>query len=221
MMDENALFKLTHGLYVLGAADAGGRLVGSVVDAVMQVANRPFVLALSCTNNSYTKHCIEASNEFSLSVLGKNVNPLVISNFGFQSSRNVNKWENVEYYVHDGLPYLQNNLAEIKCKVIQKIVYESNTMFLAEVTDCRNNEDSIPLTYNDYRAYFKNDVLQALQQQKEKGDQMTEEKKNDEGKKWVCTVCGYVYDGDVPFEDLPDDWVCPLCGVDKSFFELQ
>lgn len=71
MMDENALFKLTHGLYVLGAADAGGRLVGSVVDAVMQVANRPFVLALSCTNNSYTKHCIEASNEFSLSVLGK------------------------------------------------------------------------------------------------------------------------------------------------------
>lgn len=116
---------------------------------------------------------------------------------------------------------MQNNLAEIKCKVIQKIVYESNTMFLAEVTDCRNNEDSIPLTYNDYRAYFKNDVLQALQQQKEKGDQMTEEKKNDEGKKWVCTVCGYVYDGDVPFEELPDDWVCPLCGVDKSFLNCS
>lgn len=44
---------------------------------------------------------------------------------------------------------------------------------------------------------------------------------NNEGKKWVCVVCGYVYDGEIPFEDLPEDWVCPLCGVDKSNFELQ
>ena len=48
--------------------------------------------------------------------------------------------------------------------------------------------------------------------------------------KWVCTVCGYVYDpaaGDTAnsiaagtsFEDLPEDWVCPECGVGKEFFE--
>ena len=34
----------------------------------------------------------------------------------------------------------------------------------------------------------------------------------------VCSVCGYVYDGDIPFEELPDDYQCPVCGVDKSFF---
>lgn len=50
-------------------------------------------------------------------------------------------------------------------------------------------------------------------------------------RKYVCVVCGYVYDPDVgdpdsgiapgtPFEDLPDDWVCPVCGADKSAFEL-
>ena len=44
---------------------------------------------------------------------------------------------------------------------------------------------------------------------------------DNEGKKWVCTVCGYVYDGDVPFEKLPEDWLCPLCGVGKDMFELQ
>ena len=42
----------------------------------------------------------------------------------------------------------------------------------------------------------------------------------DNEKQWVCVVCGYVYDGDTPFEELPDDWTCPVCGVDKSFFAL-
>lgn len=41
--------------------------------------------------------------------------------------------------------------------------------------------------------------------------------------KWRCTVCEYVYDPDledgIAFEDLPEDWVCPECGVDKDFFE--
>ena len=221
-MDENALFKLTHGLYVLGACEEV-RCVGSIVDAVMQVANKPFVLALSCGNHSYTKSVIEQKGEFSLSVLGKNVDPFVIANFGFQSSRDVCKWENVDYVLEEGLPYLQNSLAGIRCKVVEKKVFESNTLFLAEVVDCRVGcDESEPLTYYDYRGYFKNEVIRVFNEQKErmKGKKMTEEKKN-EGKKWVCTVCGYVYDGEIPFEDLPEDWLCPLCGVDKSLFELQ
>ena len=40
-------------------------------------------------------------------------------------------------------------------------------------------------------------------------------------KKWVCCVCNYVYDGDIDFENLGEDYVCPICGVDKSFFELK
>lgn len=223
-MDENALFKLTHGLYVLGAWDeANQRWAGSVVDAVMQVANKPFVVALSCGNHSYTKECIQKTKRFSLSILSKEIEPFVIANFGFQSSRDVSKWNNVEFYVDDHLPYLQNSIASIKCKVIQQIAFESNTLFLAEVVDCSvRSDDKEPLTYHDYRSYFKNDVIKSFNEQKDrmKGKSMTEENKKEE-KKWVCTVCGYVYDGEIPFEDLPEDWVCPLCGVDKSFFELQ
>ncbi len=44
-------------------------------------------------------------------------------------------------------------------------------------------------------------------------------------KKFVCTVCGYVYDpsenGNVAFEDLPEDYTCPLCGVGKDEFEEE
>ena len=218
-MELEALYKLTHGLYVLGAMD-GERPVGSVVDAVMQVANKPVVLALSCNNQSYTKECIARNGKFSLSVLCKDIDPYVIANFGFQSSRNVDKWQAMDYVMKDNLPYLKDNIAMVRCKVLQSIPYESNTLFLAEVEDCVNGKDCEPLTYLDYRSYFKDEVIKRFNEVKQAKEKKMAEDKN-EGKKWVCTVCGYVYDGETPFEELPEDWVCPLCGVDKSFFELQ
>ena len=218
-MELEALYKLTHGLYILGATD-GKRFVGSVVDAVMQVANKPLVLALSCNNQSYTRECIMRDGRFSLSVLGKNIDPYVIAHFGFQSSKNVDKWQSMDYVVRDSLPYLKDNIATVRCKVLQSVQYESNTLFLAEVEDCVNGKNCEPLTYLDYRSYFKDEVIKKFNEVKQAKEKKMAEDKN-EGKKWVCTVCGYVYDGETPFEELPEDWVCPLCGVDKSFFELQ
>lgn len=217
-MDLEALYKLTHGLYVLGARD-GDRFAGSIVDAVMQVANKPVAIALSCSNGSYTKSCIEKTGEFSLSVLCKDVEPFVIANFGFQSSRIVDKWKNAEHFIKDGLPYLKDNLATFRCRVLHTYALESNILFVAEViaadTSCR---DEPPLTYLDYRSYFKNEVMDSF---KNYINAKEGKKMSDNDKKWVCTVCGYVYDGDIPFEDLPEDWVCPLCGVGKELFELQ
>lgn len=219
-MNLDALYSLTHGLYVLGARK-GDRLVGSIVDAVMQVANKPVVIALSCSNTSYTKECIEESGEFSLSVLCKTIEPFIVANFGFQTSRKVDKWENVGHYEKDGLPYLEDNLAVFRCKVLEKTVFDSNTLFVAEVIEADNSSrKEEPLTYLDYRSYFKKDVMDSFKAYIERKETKMSEDKNN-GKKWVCTVCGYVYDEEIPFEELPDDWVCPLCGVDKTLFELQ
>ena len=219
-VDLEALYKLTHGLYVLGARDEN-RFAGSIVDAVMQVANKPVAIALSCSNGSYTKSCIDKTGEFSLSVLCRNVEPFVVANFGFQTSRLVDKWKNVAHTVRAGLPYLNDNLASLRSRVLHTYSLESKTLYVAEVTEaattCRNEE---PLTYLDYRSYFKNDVMDSfknyLNTEPKEGKTMAEE-----NKKWVCTVCGYVYDGEVPFEELPEDWLCPLCGVGKELFELQ
>lgn len=217
-MEYDALYKLTHGLYVLGAFDEEKqRYAGSVVDAVMQVANKPWVIAVSCMNTSYTKKCIEETKEFSLSVLGKNVSPQIFIDFAFQSSKDADKWKDTSMFIKDGLPYLNGSLANFRAKVLQKHVFESNTLFIAEVVDCACGVDEDPLTYNDYRSYFKDIVLDIFKKNKEV--KMTE--KTEEKKQWVCTVCGYVYDGETPFEDLPEDWLCPLCGVGKEFFELR
>lgn len=228
-MNLDALFKLTNGLYILGANE-NGRYVGSLVDAVTQVANEPLMLVVSCNNRSYTKECIEKSGEFSLSVLCRGVDPFVLGNFGFQSSRDVNKWDNVDFFVEGGLPYLTDNIACLRCKVVNRTEFISNTMFTAEVIDASSTKETDPLTYRDYRGYFKTEVIKSFEEYKKnkakpqfhktEGDvKMTEEKK--EEKHWICTVCGYIYDEPTPFEELPDDWVCPLCGVDKTFFEYK
>ena len=209
MIDWDALYKISLGLYVLGAKD-GERDVGSIVDAVMIGANKPCALVLSCNNGSYTKQCIEKTNEFSLSVLPKDIEPSVIAVFGFQSSRDNNKWDLItkEYFMD--LPVLSVAVSYIKAKVLHKYILESNTIFVAEIVGAIKNSDTLPLLYQDYRGELKDLVIKSFNQMK---------KEKTMSKKWVCTVCNYVYDGDVPFEKLDDDYICPICGVDKSFFE--
>lgn len=211
MIDWNVLYKISLGLYVLGAKD-NDRPVGCIIDAVMVAANKPCALAISCNNASFTKQCIEKNKNFVLSVLPKDIAPEVIANFGFRSSKNTNKWDLVKSSDFAGLPVLDNAIAYISARVVHQYAMDSNTIFIAEITDTKHNREVEPLLYQDYRGEFKDKVLQSFKN-------INEEKKM--AKQWVCTVCNYVYDGDVPFEKLDDDYICPICGVDKSFFELR
>ena len=163
MIEWDALYKVSLGLYVLGANDVS-RPVGSIVDAVMIAANKPCALALSCGNASYTKSCIEQNHKFSLSVLPKDIEPFVVANFGFQSSKNINKWDNVKYDLLNDLPVLQNALAQITAKVLTSYPLESNTVFIAEIEEAKNIRNAENLLYEDYRNYFKNDVIKSFQQ---------------------------------------------------------
>ena len=213
-MDPAALAQITHGIYILGAAD-DKRFVGCVVDAVMQASMKPLVIALSCMNTGFTKHVVDKTKRFSLSVVDEAVSPFVIANFGFQTSRLVDKWSNVNYLEKEGLPFLKETLAGFTCRVLSVQPFESHTVYLAEVEDAWLGKDGICLTYQAYQNGFKAQVFSAFQQYlKEK--EMTEQKYE-----WVCTLCGYVYDEETPFEDLPDTWVCPLCGAGKDAFEKR
>ena len=210
MVDWDVLYKVSLGLYVLGAKD-NNRPVGSIIDAVMIAANKPCALAVSCNNASFTKQCIEKTNRFTLSVLPKDVDPAIIANFGFRSGKNFDKWKHVNCSELDGMPILDDAIAFVSAKVVHQYQMDSNTIFIAEIVSTKQNRDTPPLLYQDYRGELKDKVLSAFKN--------LDKEKSKMAKKWVCTVCNYVYDGDIPFEKLPDDYVCPLCGVDKSFFE--
>ena len=165
MIDWSALYQVSLGLYVLGSKD-GDRPVGSIVDAVMVVANNPCALAISCNNMSYTKNCIEKSGLLSLSVLPKDIEPFVVANFGFQSSKTVDKWSNVEHSERGGLPVLKNATAHITAKIIHQYPLNSNTVFIAEILEAVNLRNCTNLLYEDYRNYFKDDVIKSFQQYK-------------------------------------------------------
>ena len=201
----DVLLQLTQGVYLLGTrSDAGW--AGSVVDAVMPVATQPFVIGISCMNTSFTKEQIEKSGRLSLSVLPSDVPPSVCETFGYHSGRDTPKWETVDKIEKDGLPVYKKATAYLIATVRQKQVFDSHTFFLARVTEADFLSDAAakPLSYADYRARIRPQISAACPPKTDK---------------WVCTVCGYIYDGNVPFEELPDDWVCPVCGVGKSLFE--
>ena len=234
-MDATALYKISYGLYVVGVA-AENRFGGCVVDAVAQVSSgNPPTIILGSMNNNQTNRHIKAKGAFTLSILPENINPFVIANFGFQSAKDADKWANVRHTVKDGLPILDNAISYIRCKVIDAKVLDTHTVFFGEVTDAwKGTNQSQPLIYGDYQSSMKSATVEAFKAYKDNGiipdgnilntspsaaSAAAPTTTADARTKWQCRICGHVYEGEVPFEQLPDDWQCPLCGVGKDAFD--
>ncbi len=214
-MDKKAIYKISYGLYVVSAMK-NSKFEGCVVNSVMQLTSNPLTIALSCVNANYTCEAIKESGKFALSILNENVDPFVIGNFGFQSGRDCFKWANVPLEMFNNTPVVKGSAGYLDCKVVSSTDMGSHTLFICEVVDAKDGIGK-PLTYEYYQENLKKAALKAFN--KFKG---IEEPDEDDGKvKWVCKICGYVYTGAVPFEELSDDWVCPLCKHPKSDFEKQ
>jgi flavin reductase (DIM6/NTAB) family NADH-FMN oxidoreductase RutF len=167
-MDTTALFKLSYGLYVVGVRNGNG-FGGCIVDAVAQVSmgDVPTIIVGSMKRN-LTNELIKKEKEFSLSILSKGVDPFVIGNFGFQSSRNVDKWSNVPHTLTDGFPYLDGSVAEIKLKMTEAKELDTHTVFFCEVQDARlGNTSDDPLIYGDYQKSMKDLTMEAFKKFKE------------------------------------------------------
>ena len=156
-----------------------------------------------------------------------------IGNFGFKSGRDIDKFKDVEYKLgKDKVPLvLDNALACIEAKVINKIDVGTHTIFIGRVEDADILSEDKPMTYEYYHKVKGGVSPKTAPTYSSMVDKETkkEEEKMD---KYVCKVCSYVYDpekGDpengvepgTNFEDIPDDWVCPICGVGKKEFEKE
>jgi flavin reductase (DIM6/NTAB) family NADH-FMN oxidoreductase RutF/rubredoxin len=213
-METAALFNISYGLYVVGTK-IDGKNAGCIVDAFIQSTSAPVPTVILCSiQANQTNAAIKQTGEFMVSILGSDVDPFVIGNFGFQSGRDVDKWANVPYELVEGLPVLKEAVAYLRCKVTDFKELSTHTVFFCEVTDALMGKGS-PLIYGNYQKEMKPKTLEAFKQYKQSG------KAPEPPSKWVCSVCGYVYSGDTPFEELPEDWKCPRCGSPKSVFVKQ
>jgi flavin reductase (DIM6/NTAB) family NADH-FMN oxidoreductase RutF len=164
-MEKKALYRLSYGLYVTGVETEHG-FGGSVVDSFAQISHGdPPRVILGSMNKNYTTESICHTHRFSVSVLGEDVDPFVIGNFGFQSARDpaVQKWNKVRHTVRDGLPTLDDALSCMLLKVEEMNRYDTHTLFVCTVENAWLGEsEADPLLYADYLADRKDAVFAAF-----------------------------------------------------------
>ena len=213
-MDKKAFYALSYGVYIISTKD-GDRNVGCVANSVMQITSSPATLAVSMNRDNYTHSCIEKTGKFAVNILGEQSSPSLIGKFGFSSSRDTDKYDKVSFEEKEGIPVLHDSCAYAVCRVIDRMETSTHTVFLGEVEDAGVFPHEIagdPMTY----AYYHK-VIKGKSPKNAPTYQEEEPASAPASKRWVCSVCGYVYEG----EKLPEGYVCPICGVQADYFREQ
>lgn len=195
-IEASALFKIEYGLYVLTTSD-GEKDNGCIVDAVMQVTSTPARVALAVNKDNYSHELIVKTGKLNLNCIVKDAPFDLFKNFGFQSGRSADKFAGIEFWrAQNGIPVLIDNInAFISLEVASMTDLGTHTLFVCDVTEAKEISNEETITYSYYRSHTKNT------QPKKKG--------------YVCTVCGYVHEGDT----LPEDFVCPVCKQGADVFK--
>ncbi len=222
-MDSSALFKIGYGLYVVTTND-GVRDNGMICNTVIQAAGTPLRVLLAINKANYSCETIERERRLNVNVLCEDAPFAVFERFGFKSGRAEDKLAGYTFTRSaNGLPVLpaEHVNAVFSLKVESSISLSSHMVFICEVEDAKVLSDRATMTYAYYQARVKPKpaaAAAAAASGAEAGAAAAPAKR-----KWVCKVCGYVYDpaenGGVAFEDLPSDWVCPWCKHPVSDFE--
>ncbi len=225
-MNLDALFALNCGMYVI-SAHYEGEINGCIINALIQVTAFPPQVIASLNKESYTLSLIKQGKYFGVSVLDRDTPLQVIGLFGFRSGRHTKKFDQVEYFLgKTGVPILSEHIvAYVEAKLVRSMDAGTHEILLGEVVETDFvNAEAVPMTYDYYRSVKGGKVPRTAATFK------AEKVELEEVERYRCRVCGYVYDsrfGDpdsgVPagtrFSDLPDTWVCPICGVGKDQFE--
>ena len=196
--DLTSLFNIGYGLYIVTSND-GKKDNGLVVNTVTQVTNTPNRLAVVINKDNYSHHVIRQTGIMNVNCLSTDAPFKIFETFGFQSGRSADKFASIKPLRSDnGLAFLPEYINSfLSLKVVQYIDLETHGMFVCDITEARVISDRETMTYTYYQKHVK-------------------PKPQTQGKKgYVCKICGYVYEAD----ELPDDFVCPLCKHGAADFE--
>ncbi len=225
-MNLKALRKLSYGLYVI-TSKKGDRLNGQIANTVFQVTSQPPIIAVSINKQNLTHEFIKESKVFVVSILSHDTPLSFIGRFGFKSGREIDKFEGINYKIGESQApvVIDNTLAYLEARVIQEVDVGTHTIFIGELVGAEIMKEGEPMTYAYYHQVKRGTTPKTAP------SYIGEEKvRVIKAPKYKCTVCGYVYDPELgdpdggikpqtPFEELPDDWVCPVCGASKNEFE--
>ena len=207
MIEKEAMWKLTYGLFVLTTKDQSGKDNGCIVNTVSMLTDEPKRITVYVNKANYTEEVIRKTGVFNACVLTESAPFSIFKQFGFQSGRDTDKTSGKSYpRTENGLIYIPENVnAVISAKVVGIHDYGTHTLFVAEVTEAvkLSNEKSVTYEY-----YLSNIKPKPTAQPAEKPSETAQ------NEKWVCKICGYEHEG-----PLPDDFICPWCKHPASDFE--
>lgn len=204
-MDTKSVYKISYGLYILTASQ-GDKDNGCIINTLSQLTSSPMQISVTVNKANFTHDMIKATGVFNVSVIDNSADFSLFRHFGFQSGRNAQKFGTPDSYkfspcyADNGVIYVKSGAnAFLSGKVVNEIDLGTHTMFIAEMNGGEVLSDKPSMTYEYYQQNVKPKPAQ------------TAEKKSG----WVCKVCGYIYEG----EELPDDFVCPVCKHGREDFE--
>ena len=195
MKNKKITRKITQGMYVL--TTKGG---GCIVDAVNQISSgdNPLI-AVAIMKQNYTNKLMHENDTFALSVLGMDTDSEIIQTFGFNSMKDIDKFEKCSLNEVEGINVIDSSLGYMLCEKVDVIENDTHTLFIGKLIEADVYKDGEAMSYGYYQEH-KDDFIKV---------------KTEKGKTaWVCKICGYVYYGDT----LPDDFKCPMCGVGSEYF---
>jgi flavin reductase (DIM6/NTAB) family NADH-FMN oxidoreductase RutF/rubredoxin len=225
-MNLKALHNLSYGLYVV-ASQKQGKLNAQIANTVVQVTSEPPTISVCINKQNLTHEFISESKVFTASILSRDTPLSFIGHFGFKSGREVDKLKDINYKPGETKApiVLDNSLAYLEARVINQVDVGTHTIFIGELVGADVLREGEPMTYAYYHQVKRGTTPKTapsyIEERKETVSKMA---------KYKCTVCGYIYDPELgdpdggikpgtPFEEIPNDWVCPVCGASKDQFE--
>lgn len=205
-MNNKAFFKLSYGLYVVSSS-CDGKDSACIANTFVQVTSEPARVCITLNKNNYTTSLIENSCVYNVGVLLDDIDMDVIRRFGFQSGKDVNKFDGIDYEVDcQNIKQITEGIAaSFSVKVISMTDVGTHIMFVGDVIDCKVINEGEVLTYANYHNK-KNGTTP-------KNASSCQADTSKHG--WRCTVCGFILEAD----ELPEDFICPVCKQPASVFE--
>lgn len=230
-MNIKAVQKICYGMYVI-SSKKDGKINGQIANTLFQITSDPATVAVSINKQNLTHEYIMESKAFAASIISKDAPMTFIGNWGFKSGRDIDKFKDAKFKTGSvtAVPIvLDHATGYLECEVLSSTDVGTHTIFIGKIVDCEVLSNAEPMTY----AYYH--TIKGGKSPKTAPTYVEEEKAEGtapSSAKYKCNVCGYVYDpenGDpdagivagTSFEDLPDNWVCPVCGAAKSEFEKE
>ncbi len=230
-MDLRTLYKVSYGVYIVSSVK-DNKFNGQIANTVFQVTSEPPTIAICINKQNLTHQYIESSKIFTISILSTDATMQFIGKFGFKSGRDIDKFKDTKYKIgKTSAPVvLDYTIGYLEAELTGSMDAGTHTIFFGRIVDAETINNQEPMTYAYYHEIKKGKSPKTAPTYIASNGRAKEIKSEViKMSKYRCTVCDYIYDpaqGDpdsgvqpgTAFESLPDDWVCPVCGADKTQF---